>query len=256
MTMKKHQQTIPAWLRNTCWVMCTLLILTGCTSGNKKAAKFTADPAAFEFAIRQAAELQHYAQGCANIDAGLKTLASEATNAWNQRNWAQVDAADIQYSRQLAEHTTTYNGKKVALPAVKLLGSVEKIANLKLDQTRHSINNIVGYCQKKLIAYRDGAQDLSVINPNADLYLKSLATPGAASTAYKVPSLAADLKPSSAPGKSQFNLERELASWNCAGGEILTFLNEWPSEAYGAFCPSGKAIFVSCEWGQCTIINP
>jgi len=224
-------------------------LLQSCTE-KEVAPQVTADPAAFEYAVSETAEMQLYAQECSKLGGDLQSMALEAQSAWNQRNWPQAQMADIKYSEKLAPQTLTYNNEKVALPAIRLYGALEKEVKLRLDQTRHSHSNVVDYCSRKLASYKEGAMDLSR-NKNADLYLKSLATTSAGAP-YKVPSLAGTLAANSNPGRSQFNLEKKLSEQNCGDSEILTLRNDWPYEVYGAFCSgSEKTIFVTCEWGEC-----
>jgi len=225
-----------------------LLLLQGCGGPKELAPQFTADPAAFDYGVSQTAEMQLYTQECGKLGGTLSTSANEARTAWYQRNWPQAHAADVGYSQKLASQTLNYNNETVALPAIKLYAGIEKEILLKLDQTRHSLSSVTDTCNRKLAAYKDGSLDLSQ-NKNADLYLKSLAS--SAPATYKVPSLAGSLQPSSLPGRSQYTLEKTLTEWNCADGEVMTLRNDWPYEVYGAFCTSGKTVFITCEWGEC-----
>lgn len=210
---------------------------------------FTADPSAFEYAVRQATEFQIYADECSGVSAQLATQAQSALESWNKRNWAQVHIADQNYSKNLEAQTILYNGEKIALSAVNLYADIKKSIKMKLDQTRHSHSNVIATCKSKLAAYEAGQYDIS-LNKNADLYLKSLVT-GDTPAAYKVPALTGTLNVLSVPGRSQFNLEKALLDGGCANAKVLTLRNEWPHESYGAFCADGKTTFVACEWGEC-----
>ena len=225
------------------------LILQSCSAPKEVAPTFTADPAAFDYAVSEAVDMQIYTKECSKLGGDTDTKAKEAAAAWYQRNWPQVQAADKGYSQSLASHTISYNNENIALPAVKLYADKEKNILMRVDQTRHSRSSVQDFCARKMTSYKDGSLDLSR-NKNADLYLKSLATSPAAEP-YKIPSLAGNLVTNSNPGRSQFNLEKTMNASNCVNGEIMTLRNDWPYEVYGAFCEGGKTIFVSCEWGEC-----
>jgi len=229
--------------------LAALSLLQSCTE-KEVVPQFTADPAAFDYAVSETAEMQLYVQECSKLGADLQKMASEAQTAWYQRNWPEAQVADASYSQKLAAQTLTYNNERVALPAIKLYASLEKEIKLRLDQTRHSHSNVVDYCSRKLASYKEGTMDLSR-NKNADLYLKSLAS-NTASAPFKIPSLSGSLVVNNDPGRSQFNLEKTLNEQGCTDSEILTLRNDWPYEVYGAFCGgSDKTIFVTCEWGEC-----
>lgn len=229
-----------------------LMQLQSCSTSAPEtvAPTFTADPTAFEYAVKQAAEFQIYADECSGLSSQLAAQAQSALNSWNQRNWPQVYIADQNYSKNLESQTILYNGEKISLPAVSLYADIKKSVKMKLDQTRHSHSNIIATCNTKLTGYESGQYDLST-NRNADLYLKSLVT-GDVPPAYKVPALTGTLNVLSVPGRSQFNLEKTLQDEGCASARILTLRNEWPHESYGAFCADGKTTFVACEWGECS----
>jgi len=228
----------------------TLAFLQSCAEP-KVAPQFTADPAAFSYAISEAAEMQMYVSECSKLGSDIAQKAAAASSAWNQRNWPQVQAADLAYSQQLSAQVLTYNNEKIALPAIMLHASIEKDVKLRLDQTRHSENSVLDTCTRKMSSYADGSMDLSR-EKNFDLYLKSLAT-SSSDTPYKVPSLAGTLATDSKPGSSQYSLEKTLRDSQCINSEILTLRNESHYEVYGAFCADGKSVFVSCEWGECKI---
>ena len=227
----------------------SVLLLQGCASQKEVAPQFTADPAAFDYAVSEAVIMQLNTSECGKLGGDMSTKANDAASAWYQRNWPQVQVADQNYTQKLASKTIVYNNEKIALPAIKLYSTAEKNIRIQLDQTRHSRSSIMDFCNRKLTGYKDGTLDLSR-NQNADLYLKSLAT-SPATTPYKIPLLAGSLVTNSNPGRSQFNLEKTMGESGCVNGEILTLRNDWPYEVYGAFCAGDKTVFISCEWGEC-----
>lgn len=228
------------------------MLIQSCSSSKKEVAAplFTPDPAAFEYAIGKAMEVQLYAAECSMLSVEMAAKSQAALQSWNQRNWPQTYVADQQYTQKLKDQTIVYNNEKISLPAVNIYAEMQKTIKTKLDQTRHSRSNVVDTCTNRLTAIDTGQYDLSH-NTNADLYLKSLATDNPPS-AHKVPTLAGSLNVLSSPGRSQFNLEKTLRENGCESAKILTLRNEWPHESYGAFCANGKAVFVGCEWGECS----
>ena len=226
------------------------LLLGGCASKDN-APKFTADPMAFETAMSQAIELEIYSTQCAVFSAETEALAKQAVTEWNKRNWPQVDAADKQYSNQLCDQTFDYNNERIALSAIKFRAEVEKDALRHLDSTRQAHSNIHDICDHRLADFRDGKLDIS---SNTNLYLKSLASN--AGEPHRVPTLAGTLELSAKPGRSQYDIEKNLNEWNCQNAEILTLRNDWPHEGYGIFCDSKQTIFVTCEWGECSKHGP
>lgn len=228
------------------------ILMQSCSSSKKETAApiFTPDPAAFEYALSKAADVQLYSAECSTLSAEMEGKAKAALESWNQRNWPQTHAADQQYTQKLKDQTIIYNNEKISLPAVNLYAEIQKTIKIKLDQTRHSRTNVIDTCTSRLAAIDAGQYDLSQ-NTNADLYLKSLVTE-ITPPAYKVPTLAGSLNVLSSPGRSQFNLEKTLRESGCESAKILTLRNEWPHESYGAFCPNGKTVFVGCEWGECS----
>lgn len=238
-------------LNKISWLFISALLLQGCSAPKEITPAFTADPAAFEYGVSEAMEMQIYISECGKLGGDTRTQADAAAKSWYERNWPQTQAADIGYSQKLAEHTIVYNEEKIALPALKKYATLEKSVQLRLDQTRHSRSSVVDICTRKINSYKDGSMDLSR-NQNADLYLKSLATSPAIAP-YKVPSLTGNLVTNNDPGRSQYNLEKTMSASGCVSSEILTLRNDWPYEVYGAFCADGKTIFVRCEWGECQL---
>jgi hypothetical protein len=251
--MKFLRQPVSATAKTmmSLFVISSAMLSTGCAH-KEIAPAFTADPAAFEYAVGEAAKMQLYMEGCTAVDSGLTPQTEEAMTVWYQRNWPQVDVADTSYSQKLADQVITYQGAKIALPAIRLRTNIEKDIQLQLDQTRHTHTTILATCSRRIAGYKDGSFDLSVNNKNADLYLKSLVAPGAAPAApHTAPLLANNLKVSGTPGRSEYTLEKTLLDLKCGQSEILSLRNEWPYETYGAFCPDGKTVFITCEWGEC-----
>lgn len=224
-----------------------IVLVSGCSS-KPAAPVFTPDPTAFEYGIKQTAEMQLYVSGCAAVGQDIATLASEAEKSWYERNWAEAQAADEQYSKKFANDIIEYNNEKIALPVVKMYIELARDIARRLDTVHQSHANVAEVCRKRLADYRDGKYDLSQ-NQNAGLYLKSLASTPAAP--HKIPSLAGSIKTQLVPGRSAYDVERNMADLNCANGEMLTLRNEWPYEGYGIFCDGEKTIFISCEWGEC-----
>lgn len=223
------------------------IFIMGCAT-KEEAPTFTADSAAFDFAVNEAVIMQLYTEKCAAFGDDMADLANEAKLAWNGRNWAQVHVADKMLRESMSENTVKHNGEIIALQTVKMKDEVEEKVARRLDQSRRTYSSVLRNCTIKLEGYRDGL-DLSEKDSNADLYLRSLvaSTPAV----YSVPSLAGSLRILREPGRSQYNIERSLQKWDCANGEILTLVNEWPNEAYGVYCANKKTLFITCSWGDC-----
>lgn len=232
-----------------------VLLLTSCTAPPPPPPKqqLITDPSAIPFAINRALEFYTIVEFCSSLGESYKNTAETALKSWNTRNWVQVFAADATYTRQLKAHTIEYKGERIALQAVKLVANTKADTLKQLTRANRSTMAQQKNCEEKLASYNNGDMDISLHHVKSE-YLKHLALQEERiPKMYQIPALAGSLKPLSKPGRSLYALEQEMARNNCTGGEILTLKNEWPSEAYGAFCKNNTSIFVNCEWGNCSI---
>ncbi|MGD8176710.1 hypothetical protein [Marinimicrobium sp. ARAG 43.8] len=197
---------------------------------------------------------------CERVGPDLKSLARDLRLMWMTEHGDLLAGADTQYSLSLANETLDYSGHAMALSAVRFLHHHQSRAEKTLRLHERSPENRRLVCERELnnverelnqpLVEQDDTERAALIRR---ILIAQAERPV---TLEDVPTLALQIPGQQPPGRSYRALESRWLS-ECEDGMLLVIANEWPHEAYGAFCdssetgaPSGPR-FVTCEWGEC-----
>ncbi len=204
--------------------------------------------------LREAVYINTLLQRCSEFDDQLDEQAQRLKERWLDHNGALLAGADAHYSDMLVGETYQYQGQPLALEAVQLTHKARQRALEELKFERRTLNNRLLFCQRRLeeMAQQSPTFELGD-GERTQLTVQSLIAmqPGARPNLDEVPRLAAQVDFNQDPGASYYSQLQELQA-DCSDGELLVINNDWPSEAYGAYCEGTPLEFIVCQWGECS----
>lgn len=208
---------------------------------------------ASEKILREAVYVNTILDSCARLSTPLSDRANELRHSWQQYNGAYLAAADAHFSARLSPETLQYRGVPLALAAVQLSqdGQARAHDELRLEQRSSTNQRIV--CERRLDTLSDGLQRITPDQgPRSEWVLDTLVSsyPQASASLATVPTLGAHIPPHQEPSRSYYQLiEQEQAT--CPALDLRVIDNQWPHEAYGAYCETVPYALIECQWGQC-----
>lgn len=230
-----------------------LLALSGCATPPPAPPTHQELSVAATQILSKTIRLEVLARDCSTLGGATATNANRIHNRWLQQNWRWVAAADTQYSLDLAHTVTRYQGEDIAPGALKFLAEQETLAERAIGFNKRSRLSRQKICEKHLAPYADAANDYNNNAGEAGAleHLTRLHS-NLNTSPHRVPRLAGSLDPRSEPGRSHYAIENQLRKGDCGDFTLYTFRNQWPDEAYGAFCSNGTTMLFTCSWGTCT----
>lgn len=229
-------------------------LLTGCTPPKKTASTPVELSNYTHSLIADTIYLRALVDNCKKLGKESADHATATYSAWMDHNWETIVMADRYYSNELNASVVRYRDENIALPALKLLLQQEDRAARDIGSRTRPTKNRIKSCQRKLADYvtTDSATEP---DENQQLVLNTLKqhVGQQSENRYRIPRLAGSLKPHTKSGRNLYQVEKSIRRQGCQQPELLTLFEQWPLEAYGAFCKNNKQVFVSCEWSQCTI---
>lgn len=228
--------------------------LTGCAAPEVEPASGPELDAVSQAVLREAVYINTLLKRCSEFDAQLAQQAERLEERWLEHNGALLAGADAHYSDTLTGDTYRYQGQPLALEAVQLTQEARRRALEEMKFERRSLNNRMLFCQRRL---EEMAQQPPTIEfgdgQRTQLTVQSLIAmqPGARPNLDEVPRLAAHIDFNQNPGPSYFRQLQEVQQ-DCSDAELLVIHNDWPSEAFGAYCEGAPLAFITCDWGDCS----
>ncbi|MDQ2078017.1 hypothetical protein [Marinimicrobium sp. ABcell2] len=204
--------------------------------------------------LREAVYVNTILDNCARFSRELGEQAGLLRQTWQDKNGDYLAAADAHFTERLADDTVQYRGAPLALSAIQLSHRHQTRAHEELRLDQRSPNNQRIVCERRLNTMESSLQR---ITPNqgqrSTLVLDTLLSshPQAGETLATVPTLGVHIARNQEPGRSYYQL-LEQEQGECPTPELRVIDNQWPHEAYGAYCESIPYAFIKCEWGECT----
>jgi hypothetical protein len=202
--------------------------------------------------LAQSVYIRTLTDQCVQLGGESELKALEFYQDWLDLNTDAVAAADRYYTRELQPVTHNYQGMDLALEAVHLSHIAQQRAIAQLDLHRRSITNRHITCTREL--QRAAQNQMNVVTQNRHLpYVNYLRKqyPGQGDVIMaSVPTLAARI-PLDVPAGRSYYVQEEQIKQLCPTARIIVLYNQWPHEAYGAYCENQPIAFISCEWGHC-----
>ncbi len=191
---------------------------------------------------------------CGALSPDLKTYSQDLRTLWMELHGSALAGADTQLNQSLAGETRDYSGHALSLTAVRFKHEQQKRANRELRLNERSANNRRIVCQRRLDELESGLSDRPYLDPESErdaLVLETLIENAEMSVGLQeVPTLALNIPPELAPGRSYREIERRMET-TCPNAELVVIANEWPHEAYGIYCGQQSQSFIVCDWGEC-----
>jgi hypothetical protein len=203
--------------------------------------------------LREAVYVNTILDACARVSRGLGDQAWQLRQSWQDKNGAYLAAADAHLTARLSQDSIQYRGAPLALSAIQLSHRHQARAHdeLKLDQRSPTNQRII--CERRLSAMENSLQRITPDQgQRSALVLETLlaAYPQAGETLATVPTLGVHITRNQEPGRSYYQLIEQEQDV-CPTPELRVIDNQWPHEAYGAYCESTPYAFIECEWGEC-----
>lgn len=229
------------------------LSLFGCATQEIPPATQIELDAASEQILQEAVYLNTILDSCARLSAPLAEHAKELRQSWQKHNGSYLAAADAHFSARLAPHTIQYRGVPLALEAVQLSHREQERAHDVLRLQHRSSTNQRIFCGRQLDTLSDNLQRIIPDQgPRSEWVLDTLIAsyPQANATLATAPTFGAHIPPNQEPSRSYYQLlEQERA--NCPTLDLRVIDNQWPHEAYGAYCEQVPYALIECQWSQC-----
>ena len=227
--------------------------IAGCATPEIPPATQVELDSASEQILHEAVYVNTILNNCARLSAPLATQSDELRQAWQEHNGAYLAAADAHFSARLSPETMQYRGVPLALEAVKLshLHQSRALDELRLPQRSSTNQRIV--CERQLNTLQDNLGPLIPDQgPRSEWVLDTLISsyPQASATLATAPTLGSHIAPNQEPSRSYYQL-LEQEQGTCPNLDLRVIDNQWPHEAYGAFCESVPYALIECQWGQC-----
>ena len=209
--------------------------------------------AASELILHEAVYVNTILDSCARLSTPLADRANELRRSWQDHNGSYLAAADAHFSARLSPETLQYRGVPLALEAVKLSHQNQERAHDELRLQQRSATNQRIVCERHLNTLNDDLQRIiPEQGPRSEWVLDTLISsyPQASASLATAPTLGAHVAPNQESSRSYYQLvEQEQAT--CPNLVLRVIDNQWPHEAYGAYCESVPYALIECQWGEC-----
>lgn len=188
---------------------------------------------------------------CARLGDEVELEALSLQQDWLLKNWPLVSAADDYFTDQEQSFGVLYEGKLLSLNAVKLAYDAEQRALKELNFNQRTTINQQKFCENRLNALAKNDMDISQkLNGKTFSFARENHLTGSALSKGRVPSMAGNLSPSREPGRTYYSLSEQFKQ-ECPQVTLLVLHNDWPKEAYAAYCDETPITLMTCEWGKC-----
>lgn len=230
-----------------------ILGLFGCATSEIPPATQSELSAASEQILHEAVYINTILGSCAGLSTPLARRTNELRQAWQEQNGLYLAAADAHFSAQLSPETLQYRGLPLALEAVQFSHQQKERAHEELKLQQRSSTNQRIVCERLLSSLESSLQRIIPDQGSrSEWVLNALISsyPQAGASLARVPTLGSHIAPNQEPSRSYYQLvEQEHAT--CPNLELVVIDNQWPHEAYGAYCESVPYALIECQWGEC-----
>lgn len=201
--------------------------------------------------VTKAAYLNSIFNQCAPLGGDAEFESISVQQDWLEKNWATVAAADGYYSERLRAETVNYNNTDIALAAVLLSHNAQRRAISELNLKQRTPANQQKTCVRRLQAIAQDEMNFTQ-DPQVAMDLQTLQNKytGDSNVITPIPTLAANVRVDMENGRSYFVLAEEFRK-ECPDARFIVLFNQWPQEAYGAYCGEVPISLITCEWGKC-----
>jgi hypothetical protein len=225
-----------------------LIILSGCTSQGTVNEE-TKNSIVYEI-LSQARYVNTLFDQCEKLgdDAEIETLSVQQD--WLLKNWNLINSADHYLTEKEQAKGILYRGELLSLTAIQIASSAEKRAMQELNFKQRSTNNQQKFCIQRLQKLaRDELDMQSHVNiKNLPFVISNV--PVSIISTQKVPTMAGSFHFSQPQGRTAYDALTSIKA-ECPSAELVTVNNDWPLEAYAAYCKGIPSTLIVCEWGTC-----
>lgn len=225
-----------------------LILLSGCTSQDT-ANEQTKTAVTYEI-LSQARYINTLFNHCEALGGDAEIEALSVQQDWLIKNWNLISAADHYLTEQEQPKGILYRGELLSLTAIQIASSAEKRAVQELNFKQRSTNNQQKFCIQRLQKLTREEMDMrSRVNIN-NLPFILQNTPVGIISAKKLPTMAGSFHFSQHQGRTAYDALAAIKT-ECPSSELVTVNNDWPLEAYAAYCKDTPLTLIVCEWGIC-----
>ncbi len=198
--------------------------------------------------IHQAIYADKLSSICLNLSHQNMTSAEKRYQQWLNSEWDLVVGADSYYRASLSDKTLSFDGQLLAMDALRLYAEEIERANAKYNYLSRVKTNPERICLRKM-------EELLSDTPNNPQIREKLLEQASRhveppAKGARIPSLAGNFTINAISGRSHYKVEQSTRNMSCNNPKLITFMNQWPTEVYGAFCEAEHRL-ISCDWGNC-----
>ncbi|WP_347332851.1 hypothetical protein [Marinimicrobium locisalis] len=189
---------------------------------------------------------------CGAVSPELETYAQDLREMWRYSHGEALAGADAQYSQALADEVTHFQGKPLALRAIRFKHRHEHRAATELRLAERSANNRRIVCERRFGELEKTLEEKRYLKSERDQLIQEqlIASADESVSMTEVPTLAADIPRNLEPGRSYREIEKRMEQ-QCPNAAPMVIHNDWPHEAYGIYCSEQNQSLLVCEWGEC-----
>ena len=235
------------------------LLILGCASPPPPVIEYSREEkmAAAEHILQTEIKLMEIAGACKTLDHESQHYAIRVQQAWHERYWPEIAAANQHYlnNLRLQQQQRGEVDGQLELLHFKLLATEER--KQRISERMARMNLRLESCQRYLRPFQVKGDHPSILNPQHLPVLVKLkeSYPGVLNTVpHPVLDYSTQLKPKRLTGRSFYLVEKETLKSNyCLNAEVINLHDHWPNETFGVFCPKRQPIAIKCTWGQCAL---
>jgi len=195
---------------------------------------------------------------CSLYGEEIKKKSLGIQSQWHQENWSFVQLGFAEYQTYFHKRIMEVGEVQAYLDPFYLILRAQEEKGKPISHVVETYTRKDQICDDLLFEYRVGQKDIKknarhfaiITSLEAQHAQRHLLSP------RKLPEFSDMVKPSRHAGTSRYAIEKQVKGAFCPQVEIVNLINRCPDVSYGIYCPSQDAKALSCQWGQCTWLEP